>query len=140
MSSSKHWFERFIKWREAHISNRQFVLILSLPVEPFSKSASKFCVWLSCSVSVSDATVAAWILRQPKRRARRMVGICLFIILCINDILPHILMILPFIYMLLQTEGVQLLLQAVTVLGILGFIHNIAKLVGVFLQVVELVV
>ena len=32
MSSKKHWFEKFILWREAHISNRQFVLILSLLV------------------------------------------------------------------------------------------------------------
>lgn len=32
MNSNNNWFERFINWREAHISNRQFVLILSLLV------------------------------------------------------------------------------------------------------------
>ncbi len=32
MSSGKNWFERFIVWREAHVSNRQFVLLLSLLV------------------------------------------------------------------------------------------------------------
>ena len=32
MNSKNNWFERFIHWRETHISNRQFILILSLLV------------------------------------------------------------------------------------------------------------
>lgn len=32
MNSKNNWFERFINWRETHISNRQFILILSLLV------------------------------------------------------------------------------------------------------------
>ena len=32
MGTVNNWFERFIAWREAHVSNRQFVLFLSLLV------------------------------------------------------------------------------------------------------------